>query len=112
MKQKRLETIIVTLVAILCYCVGYMDGLNCINHPIISVFLTFFPAVVVFISIVVLQANRHKILRSEAEFLSRPITTKTEDGYTINPEDIHEAVEKLGYLEYEKEEDYGIYGDN
>ena len=112
MKQKELENITVTLVGVSCYAVGYLDGVNCINHPIISVFLTFFPAVVVFISIVVLQANRHKILRSEAEFLGRPITTKTEDGYVINPEDIHEAIEKLGYLECEKEESYGIYGDN
>ena len=112
MKQKRLETIIIIIVAVACYAVGYLDGLTCINHPIISVFLTLFPAVIIFTSIIILQANRHKILRSEAEFLGRTITIKTEDGYTINPEDIHEVVEKLGYLEHEKEEDYGIYGDN
>lgn len=112
MKQKRLETITIIIVAVACYGVGYIDGLTCINHPIISVFLTLFPAVIVFTSVIILQANRHKIFTSEAEFLGKPITTKTEDGYTVNPEDIHEAIEKLGYLEHEKEEDHGIYGDN
>ena len=112
MKQRRLEIIIVSVVAVACYGVGFIDGLNCIDHPIISVFLSFFPAVVTLFALYILQANRHKILRSEAEFLGRPITTKTEDGYTINPEDIHEAIEKLGYLEYEKEENDGVYEHN
>lgn len=109
MKQRKLEAVMLFAVAITSYVVGYINSLITTNHPIISVFLTFIPAVIGWVAIIILQANRHKILRSEAEFLGRPITRKTEDGYTIAPEDIHEAIEKLGYLEYEKEDNHEIH---
>lgn len=111
MSQKNLEKLAISVLGIGCYAVGYVDSLITSNNAIIASILPLLPALGIIITLTILNKNRCKILRAQQQALGTPLTKKTPEGYSLEPTDIHEAIEKLGYLEYEKENEDEVYGD-
>lgn len=88
-------------ISILNFLGGYVLGLIYQNNSVFSPLFCLLPCVITFIALYILSCIRRKYQAKKGTF-GNPITRKAEDGsYVLDPENLYEAVEKLGYFEYE-----------
>ena len=99
--MRKITNTVVGVVGAISYIAGYLIGM--LNLTFLAFFGGFILAGVIIIAFVVLDKIRAEILTNENTLLGKPLTIKTENGYQLHPEDIHEAIEKLGYYEHEME---------
>ena len=79
------------------YVMGVLTAL-CFANPWMAFAGAFGFCGIIYISLRIYDRFKEKYLTHK-----RVLTVQTITGYELNPEDIHEAVEKLGYYEHEME---------
>ena len=101
MVTRKVVSLWVAGISIVNFVVGYALGAVYQNYAIFSPIFCFIPSLVTFITLTILDKRREKIT-SERWTFGKPLTRRTDDGsYMLDPENLFEAVEKLGYYEYE-----------
>ena len=74
------------------------------QHHLVITFLGMSCGVIIVLGLIAYGKIIKKLKHTEAEKFGfkRVITTQMEDGsYALNPSDLYEAIEKLGYIEHE-----------
>lgn len=107
MKKKLISSIGFVFVGL----AGYIIGLISANPHQDSYFALFFAPIglSVFVGLInfgcqiLCEKEDERIRDSYAGLMKKPLTKKISGGYSLNPQDLYEAIEKLGYIEHNME---------